>query len=85
MKAMCVAPLSVSVAGRDVELLMTSGRKFVLKQSVHVQRRMNERPEHAVHDSLSPLLGALRAFHAAILENCLSWTPELYHKVRNPS
>ena len=62
---------------------MTSGRVIVLKHSVHVQRRMNERPEHAVHDSLSPLLDALRAFHAAILETCLSWTPELYLGVKN--
>lgn len=62
---------------------MTSGRIVVLKHSVHVQRQINERPEHAVHDSLSPLLDALRAFHAAILETCLSWTPELYLGVRN--
>ena len=63
--------------------MMTSGRVIVLKHSVLVQRRMNERPEHAVHDSLSPLLDALRAFHAAILEACLSWTPELYLGVGN--
>ena len=78
---MCVAPLSASVAKRDVELLMTSGRKTVPKHSLHMQRRMNERPEHAVHDSLSPLLDALRAFHAVILETCLSWTPDLYNRV----
>ena len=48
----------------------------------NVQRRLNERPEHSLHDHLYPLVEALKAFHGAILQAALEWTPQMYHHVR---
>lgn len=48
---------------------------------VDVQRRLNERPEHPLHDHLYPLVEALQAFHAAILQAAIPWTSQMHREV----
>ena len=46
-----------------------------------MQRRLNERPEHPLHDHLYPLMEALKAFHGAVLQASIPWTAQMHHQV----
>ncbi len=56
-------------------------QELKIMSCANVQRRLNERPEHVLHDHLYPLVEVLKAFNGAFLQAAIAWTPEVYQQV----
>lgn len=70
-----------SIGGCMQQELKILGFLLLEMSRANLQRRLNERPEHVLHDHLYPLVEVLKTFNGAFLQAAIPWTPVVYQQV----